>query len=237
MSNIDTNATTLAVTNGAEVTPAMTHTVVAYEQGKTKTLAGQRLDVVFWKTGKDGVKKDSKCVSVPLVTAEEVTSNLSALMPHIIDFISGVQHDIIKERVTDGALHITQQEIAVSSCVEYLDSNVRGADGKSAHLTKDSVAAWFDSVVADNLMLALAEKLGIGNTPTDEQINKLDKAIAMYRTEVSKLAGGKTTFGIPLAKSIKNALSLVPTDDPIALKFIPRLDKMIASGDELFDLL
>lgn len=231
MSNIDTN----------------THTVVPYIAGKTHALEGQRLDVVFWKTpklsdeqkaaGVVAVKPESKCVSVPLVMADDIKNNIEMLIPSIATYLATVQHNIIKERVSAGALHVTNEEISIPACVEYLESQVTNADGTSAHLTKESVGKWFDTELADILTVALADKLGIGDVPTEEQATKLDVAVKMYKDKISSLAGGKTTFGIPLAKSVKNALSLATADDPIATKFIARCDKMMASADEMEALL
>lgn len=239
MSNIDTSITT---------TPAVTHTVVPYVIGKTIALEGQRLDVVFWKTpkltpleieaGKKAVKRDSVCVSVPPVSTDDVSANLPGLLPYVVELVQKAQHDIIKARVEEGALHVTNDEISVAACIEWMAASTADSDGNSKHLTKESIGTWFDTKLADNLMVALADKLGIGTQPTEEQLGKLDKAVTMYRTEVCKLAGGKTVFAIPLARSIKNTLALVEDmTDPLVIRFGTRLDKMIAAETELFDLL
>ena len=235
MSNLNTAMASEAMIASVEVQqPQAVHTVIDYTKGKTVALDGQRLDVVFWKTDDKGIKRDSKCVSVPMIDSTVVASNLTALMPHLISYLETVQHDIIKERVTANASHITDEEISVTSCIQYLNESTKGADGKSAHLTKESVATWFDSVVADNLMVALADKLGIGNEPDAEQLVKLDTAIKMYKDKVTALAGGTTKYPAPMARSLKNAMSLVASDDPIAAKFVVRLDKMIAAESDMF---
>lgn len=225
MSNIDTGNTTLV--SGPE---AITHSAVPYVAGSTRALAGQRLDVVFWKTGKDGVKRDSMCVSVPPVVDADITANMVALLPHFRTYLEGVQHEIIKDRLTAGALHITQDEISIAACIARLTP---AASETPAHLTKESIGAWFDSTLADSLLVALADKLGVGDAPTDEQVAKLDTAVAMYREKVAALAGGKTSYGIPLARSIKNALALAPSGDAIAVRFTARCDKMITDAAEM----
>lgn len=218
MSNIDMN----------------TNTVVPYISGKTKALQGQRLAVVTYKTDKEtGIKKDSKAVSVPQISDDAIIDNLPSLVGHIRSMLAKTQDAIIRERLDSGVnvAHITNEEISIAACIEYLENS-----NESGRLTKESVGAWFDSTIADNLTVVLADKLGVSDTPTFEEQSKIDLIVAGFKDRISSLAGGKTVFPVKEAESIKKALNLAPNDDALATRFVARIDKMLSTQKQVVSL-
>lgn len=225
MSIIDTNA----------------HSVVTYDPKTSKPFTGQRLAKVTYKTITDkanalyGIKRESKCVSLPLITAKEVESNIIALTPHFIEFLQGIQDKIVRERVDAGAKHITMDEVSIAGCVEWLEAN-----NESGRLTKESVAAWFQENIAESLAVVLAEKMGVSEVPSDEESNKILAVVDAFKGKISALAGGKTTYEPKVCKSIITALELAPAGDALGNRFTARLTKMIEeskANDALLDLL
>ena len=216
------------------------HNVIAYESGKTKALAGQRLAVFTYKTSQDkeslwyGIKRPSKAVSLPAVHPEEVTRALPLLMPHIIAMCHGVQDKIMREKLdaSSDLLHIAGVDINMDSILAYLDDS-----NESGRLTKETVATWFDGAIADNLMLALAERMGVSDTPTDAQSAQIERLVGEFKNKVAGLAGGKTSYEPKLCESIKKVVALAPAGDPLATRFTARLDKMIADSANSVSLL
>lgn len=207
------------------------HNVIPYLSGVTKPFNGQRLITVTYKTVTDkssplcNIKRDSKAVSVPVILDHEIKSNIDALIPHIRGMIEGVQKSIVRELLDAGSnvLSIAYEDINIASCIEYLESS-----DESGRLTKESVGNWFDSSIADMLTVALAEKLGVSDTPTTAESDKVLAIIAAFKRDISALAGGKTNYPATTAKQLKKALDLAPDGDVIAARFTARLDKMIA---------
>jgi hypothetical protein len=201
-----------------------THSVVGYT-GKEKAFADQRLSKVTWKTDKEtGVKKDSVCVSLPVITAQMVVDNIAALAPAVAEYLMTVQDKIVRERVEAGAAQITDAEISTAAICEYLvesDSNTGG------RLTKESVGVWFDSALADSLAMALMEKMGVSEIPSDAESAQILKVVGTFKEKITALAGGKTSYPVSLAASLKKAIELAPADDALAAKFAARLDKMM----------
>lgn len=214
------------------------HSVVTYDPKSSKPFTGQRLSKVTYKTITDkanalyGVKRESKCVSLPLITAKEVESNIIALTPHFIEFLHGVQDKIVRERVDEGAKHITTDEVSIAGCVEWLESN-----NESGRLTKESVAAWFQETIAESLAVTLAERLGVSDVPSDEESNKILAVVEAFKGKVSSLAGGKTAYEPKVCKSLITALELAPAGDALAVRFTTRLTKMIEESSKNQDLL
>lgn len=216
----------------------LNHSVVAYDPKSTKAFTGQRLSKVTYKTITDkenplfGVKRDSKCVSLPLFKAEEVISQSAALAPYVIEYLQTVQDKIVRERIDAGASSISMAEISIAGCIEYLDSN-----SESGRLTKESVAAWFNETIAEPLSMVLMEKLGVSETPSDEESNKIIAVVEAFKGKVSALAGGKTAYEPKVCKSILNCLELAPSGDVLATRFSARLNKMIEEAKANEDLL
>lgn len=219
------------------VIDTLNHSVVAYDPKSSKAFTGQRLSKVTYKTVTDkdsplcGIKRDSKCVSLPIFKADEVISQAQALAPYVIEYLQGVQDKIVRERIDAGASSIAMEEISIAGCIEYLDSN-----NESGRLTKESVAAWFNEAIADALTVTLAERLGISEVPTDAESNKIIAVVEAFKGKIASLAGGKTAYEPKVCKSLLNALELAPSGDVLATRFTARLNKMISehkSDDEL----
>lgn len=220
------------------VIDTLAHSIVDYDPKATKAFTGQRLSKVTYKTitNKDdplcGIKRPSKCVSLPLVAAADVIANISALAPLVVETLQGIQDKIVRERVDAGAASISMEEIGIAACIEFFESN-----SESGRLTKESVASWFDETISENLAVTLAEKLGVSATPTDAESNKILAVVEAFKGKVSSLAGGKTSFEPKVCKSIINALALAPSGDVLATRFTARLQKMVAEAEAGADLL
>lgn len=218
------------------------HNVTSYISGSTKAFIGQRLSVVSYKTVQDkesayfGIKKESKAVSIPKLSSAVVQESIDALMPIIIDTLEGLQDKVIRKQVDEGKAFITAESISIAALVEQWNSV--GTDGE--RITKDSVKAWFDSNIAEVLMITLSDRMGISTeAPSNAESQRIEMITASYREKISSLAGGKTSFEPKLAESIVKALKLAGDDDKLAVRFIARCEKMIAenTGNELLNAL
>lgn len=219
----------------------LNHSVVAYVAGSTKPFAGQRLAKVTYKTVTDkdsalcGIKRESKCVSIPMIPASDVIGNVQVLAPYLIEYLQGVQDKIVRESIDAGSLSISMESIGISGICEWLESN-----NESGRLTKDSVASWFNENIAETLAVILADKLGVSETPTNAESAQIMKVVDTYKDKISALAGGKTSYDPKMCESLKKALSMAPDGDVLKGRFVARLDKMIAEsmkGIDLMDLL
>lgn len=214
------------------------HTFTAFDSKTSKALEGQRLAKITYKTNKVTGKKDreSICVSVPPIESlqGEIVTKIDAFMPYVLDYLVGVQDSIIKAKYEANGKSIHTDEIGVAAMLDYLEE-----DSKGGRLTKEYIAAWFNSSVSDLLTVALADKLGVSDTPTEAEAKKLDQMVAVYREKFSSLAGGKTTFSAEVTDKLLKVLELTDTDsDLLAARFVKRLEKMKeeANKDNLMGL-
>lgn len=218
------------------------NTVVSYSSGITKPFAGQRLASFNWKTGTDknslwfGIKRESKAVSLQVIAASEIESNLPSLIPHVRNLLIQTQDKIIREMLekSDSILHVSNSDISIASCIEFLDDS-----NESGRVTKLDVENWFDAEVSDNLMVSLAERLGVSEIPSANDSAKIEQMIAAFKSKVSSLAGGKTSYDPKVATQLLKAISLCKDEnDSMKERFTVRLNKMInVVKDDLLDAL
>lgn len=216
----------------------LNHSVVSYDPKSSKAFSGQRLSKVTYKTVTNkedplyGIKRESKCVSLPVFAPAEIVAQAAALAPYVVEYLQGVQDKIVRERIDAGALNISMDEISIAGCIEYLDSN-----SESGRLTKESVAAWFVDTIAEPLAITLADRLGVSATPTDAESNKILAVVEAFKGKVAALAGGKTAYEPKVCTSLISALGLAPSGDVLATRFTARLNKMIEESKANEDLL
>ncbi len=217
------------------------HNVVSYVSGVTKAFSGQRLATIGYKASKDkdsmffGVKRESKAVSLPIIGDDVIAANIAALMPHIRTVLEATQDKIIREALDSSASNVISNEsVSISAICEYLDNS-----NESGRLTKESVGKWFDESIADVLMIALSDKLGISDTPSQAEATKVEMISKEFRAKVAALAGGATSYDPKTATSLIKCLALASESDVLATRFTGRLNKMIsdASSSSMIDAL
>ena len=217
------------------------HSVVSYDPKSSKPFSGQRLSKVQYKTVTDksselyGIKRPSMCVSIPIISTEAVVTNITALAPHVIGYLHGVQDKMIKEMIENGQKSITNESISIAGILDWLEVN-----NESGRITKETVGNWFDETISENLAVVLADKMGVSEVPTDAESNQIMKAVSAFKEKIASLAGGKTSYEPKVAESLKKCLALAEEGDALKDRFVARLDKMIKEANEgmaLVDLL
>lgn len=209
------------------------HAVVPFDAKTSKPFDGQRLAKVTYKTPRSGNiadKKQSICVSIPIIAAVDITDHIQSFVPHIVALCKSSQDSIIKELYEAGASNITDGDISVGKILDYL-----AEESKGNRLTKEIIVDWFDASLADILTVAFAEKMAISDTPTDVESKRLEQTVNVYRDKLASLAGGKTCFPADVAIKLQKALELADSDDVMAQRFRERLVKM--QQNDTIDLL
>ena len=205
------------------------HNVNAFVAGKSQPLTGQRLAKVGYKsTKKNPAKFTSICVSVPMVDPAELV--LDRWTSHIKTLMENAQDGIIRslyESSNGNLSSVSDDELNEAACLAFLD-----AESNGGRMTKEFLANWFDSNLAENLTVAIMEKL---NTENLEDV-RIVKAIKAYKDMITALSGGATFYQPEQVKSLQKAIELASEDDDVSKKLTKRLDSMI-NREKIEDLL
>lgn len=191
-------------------------------QGKDKSVAlsGQRLAVCRFKTGKSGAKAiASQCCSVPMVQLE--AQDYEVLSGHIAQWFAGVQDDIIRELVIAGKDAVESDQISVDAVSQYLRAQAAGD-----RLNGEQIKYWFDGELLDVLTVAFADKLGVGDSPSEADTTKISQMCNVYRDSFAAMAGGRTVFDASKRAKLEKALSLADCTDGIGARLAAKLQSM-----------
>lgn len=204
------------------------HSMALFTAGESKPADGQRLAKVGYKqteamTKRGEVAPPSICVSLPQVPVDQIRANIDRLLPYIGTMIENAQDGIIRS-LYESSGHVLgavdDADVSVSACISFM-----AAEAAGDRLKKETVEAWFDSEVRDNLTVFLAEKLGFDElTPDNSKV--IDKHVSNYRQLIGSLAGGKTILETKQINGCKKAISLSASADRIAQRLTERLIAM-----------
>lgn len=200
------------------------HAMVPFTAGESKPFTGQRLAKVGYKKTKDQPSPPASiCVSVPHIDPAQVEHNWERLLPYIADMLENAQDGVIRSLYESGhhvMRDISDDDISVGACISYLAAEKHGS-----RITKEAIALWFDSEIADNLAVTIAEKLGFDDL-TPDNMPVVQKHVGTYKQVISMLAGGKTVLEPKQIKGCRNAIALAGADAGIGSKLLARLDEM-----------
>lgn len=177
---------------------------VSAGKDKNKALTGQRLlKVVFKGRGDKAASMKSVCASVPVVSIDDVKLNVSSFIPYVVELVAKTQDAIGREAVVAGKSYVDSDDLSLEKVIAYLES-----ESKGERLTGDDIKAWFADSLEEMLLIAFADKLSIGNSPTEEQTSTLERMVNVYRDKFASMAGGRTAFDKVTIGKLQKALEL-----------------------------
>lgn len=206
------------------------HSVVLFAPG-TKPQAEQRLAKVGYKSSKTKPAKfPSVCVSVPHIQAENITENISGLLPHIATMLEDAQDGIIRRLYEQAKgklpMSVADEDISVAACVKFLDAQAEGD-----RLTKDSLTVWFQDCLAENLTVYICEALKTENLEDARVVQNLKG----YRDLFTGLSGSQVLTPNQIRKL--DAACKMATDDRITERVQALLSEMMTNLESQMDLI
>lgn len=124
----------------------------------------------------------------------------------IVNFLQDTQDKMIRKIADSGRNIITDSDLDPVAMRAFLEET----DDSIGRLSKDKIVAWFTTEVQDSLMLAFADRLGIGDTPTPEQQTKLEQTLAGYRDCFAQMASKNPTVEERVGVNLLKALDMIP---------------------------
>lgn len=159
--------------------------------------------------------------------------NLEAAMkfPSIQDYLQSrledLQDSVIGEQVRNGASQIYDSKIGYEAMVEYLERT----DETIGKLSKEKIEAWFKSELVDTLTLALAEKLGVSETSTEEDHAKLERMLNAYAANFKLFSAKEVLFDPVKVSKLEEALKLA-SESPMTVRMRAKLNEIAKRTDE-----
>lgn len=182
---------------------------------------GKTVDKVFVPA-----KLANSCIEIPLLDKVQIAANMESLMPHVVAYLETVQDSIAKELHAAKVGEVQESSFSIGAILTKLEATT-----SSNRMSKEDAEQWFDTTVADNLAVLFADKFGMSDDPTEDEIDKLNSICAVYKKNLSALAGPKTSYKVEEAEMLKKVLELTDAkDSAIGTRMFNRLDKMITDA-------
>lgn len=169
---------------------------------------GFRLARIIRKNTKETPNAVSQAVFVPAPIDSAAWMGNQVIAEAVQNYMQGLQDKCIRAVLDSGRNIITDTDISMDAVASYLEEN----DETLGRLSKDSITEWYNKEVSDTLTLAFADKLGIGDNPTDAETKKLDQLNNQYLACFQKLAGKNLSGALPdnVVANLEKALDMIP---------------------------
>jgi len=226
MNDITNNTATQDTTDTAPAATA--YAFAAYDaQHSPAPATGNRISKCLYRSDSKEALANSY-IELPELAEAEVQEQLTVLMPHLISYLETVQDSIVKASHKSGYDAVQASAVALPAIIDKLESTGEG------RLNKEAVFAWFDSSMADMLMVAFADKMGISDQPTEAEEERLSATLNVYRVKYGALAGGKSVYMPEEAEKLVKAIEVAgAADTSLGARFVARLNKMQEPEEDL----
>lgn len=169
--------------------------------------ADMRLARIIRKaSAKDANGLESQGVHIPASVDLTYCLQDSTLNAYLVQCVQDVQDKMIR-RVTDSGRNIiTDNDIAMDVIAAYLEET----DENIGRISKDKIEQWFKDEMADTLLVAFANKLGVGDVPTPDEEKKLAQACKGYQDVFATLAAKNPVVDPKIGDRLIKALDMIP---------------------------
>lgn len=176
-------------------------------------------------------KNANSYVRIPTkhLTEEHIIAEIKNLAPHVLTWLQSLEDGMIKDAHKAGQLKIYPQTLSLGKLIEKLEE-----ENTSARLTKEKIEAWFDEVILEVLSVKFADKMGLNESSSDEELNKLEAILNAYKAKFSSLAGGKTFIKEADCLAMIGVIKNCEADETaLGSRFIARLEGMNKKEEDL----
>ncbi len=206
------------------------HSVVPFVSGSSKAFNDQRLAKVGYKLTKAMKAKGETtltpvCASIPRIDSVAVEVFSTELMPHLIELLERAQDGIFRslyESSGGNRTSISDEELSIPACIGYLE-----AESTGSRISKESVEAFFNAAVRDNLTVVFSEKLELSIDDPAIQVH-----VQNHLAVMQMIAGKNVILTDVQKKAIRNVLKIADSEHPMFEKIEAKMDSFDAPVKE-----
>lgn len=180
------------------------------------------------KTGKNAGKaagENSYIRIADAITEIAVTERIAELAPYLVGYLQEQENLLVKSLHRAGMSILSPKQYGLDMVIAMLEEA-----GTASRMNKEMIETWFDAELKDNLLVAFAEKMELGEDITDADIEKLETIVAVYRAKLGSLASPKVFYRAEEVEMLQKALGFVAGDSSMSVRLVARLEKMKESG-------
>ncbi len=178
------------------------------------------------KRGENSKLASSVAIEVPILRMDYTFIQGNAVLAaYVQDALQSAQDNYLKGRSIAGVAQVQYDELTLEKLAEFIAQDA-ATGGGIGQLSEERIGNWFDNDGArDLLIVALADKLGVSETATPEEVKKLEQIANSTRDQLKKLASKKpVVFEERVKVALNKALDIVDTGDMMSSRLRDKLN-------------
>lgn len=209
---------------------------VPMDSSKGKAVSNGNRWCKLIKKGENSKLPQSLAIEVPEFNSKlETLQQYPALVTYLGAAMETLADNYIKSRAVAGASGISYSELALDKLAAF--AQTENESNGIGQLSEEKIKSWFDADARDNVLVALADRLGVTETATEADVKRLEQIANQMRDNLAKLSSKKP---VQFDERVKNALNMaldsVAEDDVIAGKLRDKLNMTVNADDLLMNL-
>lgn len=233
------NAINTAITNNAGTLAQSLQSAVfiKMEDTKGKSVSSGHRWCKLIKKGENSKLAHSLAVEIPMLTGASLAAalNYPSISEYLLSSLEQLQAGYIKSRAEIGATGIQYSELSMDKLAEFAAQD--NASNGIGQISEERIKHWFDAELRDLWIVALANKLGIAEDATQDDVNRLEQIANQTRDNLAKLSSKKpVTFDARVKNALNAALSCALDEDTFAPRLVAKLNVAVNDNDMLASL-
>ena len=159
------------------------------EAGKSRKLSVGNRWCKLIKKGDNSKLPESLAVEVPAALNVSECLTHSVLADAVAEYLATLQDAQIKAMAIAGIKTVQYSELTAANLAQFVATS--DDSGRIGQLSNERITNWFEAEARDNLIVALAERLGISKTATDAEVKRLEQIANQTRDNLAKLSSKK----------------------------------------------
>jgi hypothetical protein len=222
---------TTQVNAGTLATPLQSAAFVPMDSIKGKSLSAGNRWCKLIKKGENSRLPESLAVEVP-----SFSHSLASLeqYPALVDYLQASMdsliNSLVKARAEAGALSINYAELAIEKLAEF--AAAENASNGIGHMSEERIKSWFENDARELLLVALADRLGVSETATAQDVTRLEQIANQTRDNLAKLSSKKPVqFDERVKNALNWALDVTDTGDTFTVRMRDKLNAKVDAID------
>ena len=182
--------------------PLQSAVFIPRDETKKRTLSAGNRWCKLIKKGEPSKLAASIAVEVPASINIPSYLGQPIISEAVVEYIQSLQDAYIKSLAVSGAKQIQYSDLNEVKLAEFLATS--DDSGRIGQLSGERIAAWFEADMREMLIVALADRLGLSDTATEQDVKRLEQIANQTRDNLAKLSSKKP---VHFDKRVKDALN------------------------------
>lgn len=216
---------------GTLAQPLQSAVFIKMDASKGKSVSSGNRWCKLIKKGENSKLPESLAVEVPQFNAKlETLQQYPALVDYLQNAMEALVNNLVRSRAEAGAASINYSELSIEKLAEFAAQE--NAAAGIGHMSEERIKQWFEQDARELLLVALADRLGVSDTATEQDVKRLEQIANQTRDNLAKLSSKKPVqFDERVRNALNWALDVTDTGDTFTGRMRDKLNAKVDAID------